>query len=325
MKIALVGASGYGNVGDDTYPLVFREQLAEHEIIVFNSDLPGALPSDVRLLVLGGGGLLYNSLMQPPEAESPHFCQMKFYLERARASGVPWGFSSCGFQFEGDQGPGNTRALQPWAPWLREARFITLRSPACQRIAAELAERQDARFFPDAACLYAPHVRAGSSRVKTLTIVPAGVVKPAAPAIAHLIKPYLGMKNWLVAWMNMGAPRDGERHMAAARELHPGHALIPATTPRDAFRQIAASSLVITGRYHGMVFARACGVPFITLPGAPYKIEQEDFTADPAAARGHFDTLRRVIASLDGGARKRRKRVVSGRMPKGRVHAHPGR
>ena len=30
MKIAFVGASGYGNVGDDTYPLVFREHLPDH-------------------------------------------------------------------------------------------------------------------------------------------------------------------------------------------------------------------------------------------------------------------------------------------------------
>jgi hypothetical protein len=312
MKIALVGASGYGNVGDDTYPLVFREQLAEHKIVVFNSDLPAAMPPGVDLLVFGGGGLIYNTVMEPPEAESPHFCQMKFYLEWARSEGVPWGFSSCGFQFEGDQSGRNKRALEPWKPWLRGARFITLRSPACQRLAVELAGREDSRFFPDAACLYAPRVRTKASRVKTLTIVPAGVVRPGEPALVHLLRPYLGMKDWRVVWMNMGAPRDGEGHMAAAREQHPSHALIPATTPKDAFQQIAASSLVITGRYHGMVFARACGVPFITFPDAPYKIEQEDFTADPASARGHFDVLRRVIASLDGRARRPRQLTGAG-------------
>jgi hypothetical protein len=74
MKIAFVGASGYGNVGDDTYPLVFAQQLPEHELVIYNSDLPTALPDDLALLVLGGGGILYNNPKDgPADAESSHF------------------------------------------------------------------------------------------------------------------------------------------------------------------------------------------------------------------------------------------------------------
>ena len=101
MKIAWVGASGYGNVGDDTYPLVFAQQWPEHEWVIYNSDLPAALPEDLTLLVLGGGGILYNNPKEgQADAESPHFRAMKFYMDAAIARGIPWGILSCGFQFQ---------------------------------------------------------------------------------------------------------------------------------------------------------------------------------------------------------------------------------
>src|SRR5882757_7801435 len=141
MKIAFVGASGYGNVGDNSYPLVFQQHLPGHELIFYNSDLPAELPSDVKLIVLGGGGIIYNSRMEPETEESEHFRYMKFYMDWAITHGIPFGILSCGFQFASGQGPSNLAALTSWVPYLKQALFVTLRSPTCVRIAEELTGR----------------------------------------------------------------------------------------------------------------------------------------------------------------------------------------
>ncbi|WP_075089868.1 hypothetical protein [Verrucomicrobium spinosum] len=111
MKIAFVGASGYGNVGDDTYPLVFQEQFRGAELLFFNSDLPAEMPSDLDLVVLGGGGIIYNSATHD-ESPSPHFRCMQFYMDHAIASGTPWGFLSCG----SSSAPAGTSTSAPTSP-----------------------------------------------------------------------------------------------------------------------------------------------------------------------------------------------------------------
>lgn len=299
MKIAFVGASGYGNVGDDTYPLVFRQHLAEHELVFFNSDLPPDLPSDIRLLVLGGGGILYNSRMEPPAAESPHCARMKFYLERAKALGIPWGISSCGFQFAQGQDWRNPAALEPWRPWLSEARFLTLRSPVCARIAAQLTGRTDCHFFPDAAYLFAGKNPKPRKPKPALTIVPAGVINPVNHLARHFIKLFASL-GWQQVWLSMGSAMDDDMLMVDAVREYPDARIIRRSSPAAAWEQIAASSFVLTGRYHGMVFARSCGIPFFVPESSPHKIVHEDFTADPAAAIGHVEVLRREIAAIGG-------------------------
>ncbi|MBX7209479.1 MAG: polysaccharide pyruvyl transferase family protein [Verrucomicrobiaceae bacterium] len=306
MRIAFVGASGYGNVGDDTYPLVFREHLPGHELFFFNSDLPREMPEGIRLLVLGGGGIIYNSQMDPPEAESPHFVAMKHYLEWARRSGVPWGFLSCGVQFAiaAGQSPKNTAALKPWEPWLRDAAFVTVRSPVCKRVIDALGSRADTRFFPDSAYLFGRQKQAGVARGRTrqFTVVPAGVINVHDPFVQHFLAPFERASGWTLVWLNMGAMVDAGSVFDDARHRYPGSVVIERPTPDEAYAQIAASSFVLSGRYHGMVFARSCGVPFFVPQDAPSKIRHEDYTTDPAQAIGHIDTIREHVARLTAGA-----------------------
>ncbi len=58
MSINIVGASGYGNMGDEIYPLLFKKYLPEYTLVIKNSDAPRCLTDDCQFLVLGGGGLL---------------------------------------------------------------------------------------------------------------------------------------------------------------------------------------------------------------------------------------------------------------------------
>jgi hypothetical protein len=270
MKIAFVGASGYGNVGDDTYPLVFAQQLPGHELVIYNSDLPAALPEDLTLLVLGGGGILYNNPKDgQADAESPHFRAMKFYMDAAIARGIPWGILSCGFQFQFNREAEYTAALKPWVPYLKLAAFITLRSPNCVRIAQELSGRNDVRFFPDAAYLYQPRVELTEEVPRIVTLVPAGLVNARNVLINHYIRQFAAQ--------------------------FPQSQIIARPGPQAAFAAIARSRFVITGRYHGMIFARVSRVPFITPVDSPYKIRMEDLNADISAATGHFEVLQRFL------------------------------
>jgi hypothetical protein len=251
MKIAFVGASGYGNVGDDTYPVVFSRHLQEHELLFLNSDLPKEMPAGIDLLVFGGGGILYNNPSGEDEsAPSPHFCQMRHYLKWAIASGVPFGFSSCGFQFRPEKESRFREALKPWVPFFEQARFITLRSPNCVRIMRELVGRDDAKFYPDAAYLMPDLVETGPGTDNTLTVAVAGRVFPAEPLCKRFFDFFASM-NYPTVWLGMGARVDDEHHLTFARKRFPECKVIDSPTPEEAFRQIARSKLVITGRYHG--------------------------------------------------------------------------
>jgi hypothetical protein len=292
MKIAFVGASGYGNVGDDTYPLVFVQQLPEHELVICNSDLPASLPDDLALLVLGGGGILYNNPKDgAADAESPHFRAMKFYMDAAIQRGIPWGILSCGFQVQVNREAEYAIALKPWVPYLKQAAFITLRSPSCVRIAQELSGRDDAQFFPDAAYLYQPKVEADQQAV---TLVPAGLVNARNTLINHYMRQFAA-SGTPTRWLGMGAPVDDDKLLAEVAERFPQSQVVARPGPQAAFETIARSRFVLTGRYHGMIFARVSRVPFITPVDSPYKIRMEDLDADISTAVGHFEVLRRLL------------------------------
>lgn len=297
MKIAFVGASGYGNVGDNSYPLVFQQQLLGHDLIFYNSDLPAELPSDVKLIVLGGGGILYNSRMERETDESPHFRCMKFYMDWAIAHGIPFGVLSCGFQFAVGQSPSNPVALTPWVPYLKQALFLTLRSPTCFKVAAELTGREDSHFFPDAAYLLRPTRPQASPPKKSLVIVPTGGVHPGDSLVQHFTRLF-HRERFDHIWMSMGAMVDDAVILKDTRRIYPKATIIESPTPSEALETIADAHFVITGRFHGLIFARSSGVPFYAPQESPYKIKSEDFSADPAAAAGHFEVLRAVMASL---------------------------
>lgn len=296
MKIAFVGASGYGNVGDDTYPLVFAQELPAHELVIYNSDLPSALPEDAGLVVLGGGGILYNNPKDDAATEeSPHFRCMRFYMDAAIKRGIPFGILSCGFQFQINSEAEYATALKPWVPYLRKAAFITLRSPNCVRIAGEISGRDDAQFFPDAAYLYRPAIVSSDVLPQHVTLVPAGLVNARNALINHYMRQFAASET-PVQWLGMGAPVDDDKLLAEVTERFPESQIVARPGPQKAFETIARSRFVITGRYHGMIFARINRVPFITPVDSPYKVRMEKLDEDMTAAAGHFEVLRRFVS-----------------------------
>ena len=61
----------------------------------FNSDLPCSFPDNVAFVVVGGGGLIYQSQQLRLRG---HLSCITWYLDEARKRDIPWGFLSCGLQ-----------------------------------------------------------------------------------------------------------------------------------------------------------------------------------------------------------------------------------
>ena len=294
MKIVIVGAAGYGNVGDDTYPLVLRAQLPEHELVFHNSDLPASLPEDTSAVVIGGGGLLHNAGATPLSAASHHVKCLTFYLRWAHERGLPWGFLSCGVQMRPEHEGVATEVLAPWKPWLESARFITMRSPDCAAVITALSGRKDVGFFPDLCYLFHP-VEKQAAPESMVTFVIGGEVNPRDPFCKHLFRLFDASSHRIV-WLSMGAGVDDDGYLADVRRAYPQHGIVEKPDAVTAYRQIAASRFIVTGRYHGMIFARTAGAPFFVPQASPWKVLHEDFNADMALASGHLDELRRALA-----------------------------
>ncbi len=90
-----------------------------------------------------------------------------------------------------------------------------------------------------------------------------------------------------------GAQVDDGWMLEEVVQQFPTSTIIATADPETAFRHIAGARIVITGRYHGMIFARTNRVPFITPVDVPYKLRHEDYSAPVTSAAGHFDVLKR--------------------------------
>lgn len=274
MKVAFVGASGYGNVGDDTYPILWRRFFPQIDSRIYNSDLPeGGLDDDTELVVFGGGGLLWYR-----EGDA-HFDYMTFYVEEARRLGIPFGFLSCDFQFarrqsvEGEDPFEIEEVLQKWMPVLLEASFVSLRS---RNSVEMLANRGvESVYAPDLAYLFRP-----SNMVKpadSITIVPAGGVEAGNRKVEDDIERL--RSEWpstRILFLNMGGP-VGDEKTERIHLKYPGSVCVLSdrSHPEKCLDIISRSHHVVTGRYHGMVYARNCAVPSTTYSNGPYKISVE--------------------------------------------------
>ncbi len=299
MTIAFVGASGYGNVGDDMYPFILKRFLASHDLLFFNSDLPKALPH-IDLMVIGGGGVVYNNSDEPSINYSPHFRKMQFYLDHALVHDIPFAFLSCGFQIRPDFLDRKLETLTLWIPYLEAALFASFRSKSCLSLFQQLTGRDDGCYFPDLGYLNY-HQQGCQPRhvlpTKYAVIVPSGEMKPSNEHFMHQVR-LLESSGCQPVWVQMGADCDDKRHFEEIAITHPEWMTIRGASCSEISAIIAGAKFVISGRFHGMVFARTNGVPFYVPPAAPYKLMVEDWHTDSSEAFGHIELISRHLKLL---------------------------
>jgi polysaccharide pyruvyl transferase WcaK-like protein len=285
-KVALIGAWGYGNVGDDAYPTVWRRYLPDVEFEIYNSDWP-TNPPEADLYLFGGGGIIYDN-------DTAHLVYMKRYVDWAAASATPVMFASVGIQARRYQEEWQVgEALERWSDLLSQAVSITVRDPTTQALLE--AEGLKSDYYPD--LCYLTH-GLESPTEHFITVIPGvGCSVEADDFRERLDYKISEMPGAPLVIIALGAP-DGD---SMVDELSSAYSVMAAfkskyTTVGMALSVIRSSRFVFTGRYHGMVFARAARKS-IWRPDTSlsFKMMVEDLSAPMSAAIGHVE---KVAAAL---------------------------
>ena len=284
-RVVLIGAWGYGNAGDDAYLDVWRHYFPDVTWIVCNSDLPEVFPA-ADLYLYGGGGILFDN-------GTAHFEYMQAYADYAEKAGIPIAFCSVGIQTRANTDDYTEwyvdEALARWSNILRKATFITVRDPKSQAL---LLERNiSAQAAPDVC-----HLILGLEPKNDhfLTVIPGPgcgkVFRDFRSALETKLAEYPDVPLII---MNTGAP-DSDYMVDELSSVYPTMATFKsAQTSVDLVLSVIRNSLyVMTGRYHGLVFARAAGKPFWRAATMrTFKMYAEALAREPFEAALHLQVM----------------------------------
>ncbi len=255
MNLLFVGASGYGNIGDDAYKVVFLEWFGDAHRVRFDSPYPDVTAVDwADIVVVGGGGLVYCN-------ESEHFEYMSAYLDRANKNNTPTAFLSCGVQLRCKDPQQAVKVgeeiLEPWCQYLQKAKLLTFRSRVCVDVVRKISGgHPNLHYAPDAAyALSKTNLQIGPGRSTLIIPTPSGA---KSPKFQEAIKNIRKDERVIVASFS----RDDDEIVQTIAAKFSGHGNDVdrlRLSVQDALALISNASRVITCRYHGTVLARACG------------------------------------------------------------------
>lgn len=274
MKIGFVGASGYGNTGDDTYPILFREYLGnKHKLVFMNSDINKFNLSDLDLIVMGGGGIVYCN-------DTAHFDYMKYYMDYAIDNEIPLSFVSVGIQSRTN----DFSFLEQWREYFDYAHLITVRSKKDKELIESYSDTV-VNYFPDLCYDLSPILNLKTDK-NHVVIIPARNISIKNENVCRLVND-LALKNNRFSILNFGGhcvyditekKIQGFKKLLADKkcDLHLD------LGPYEYLNIIKTANRVITGRYHGLIFAKSCGIKKenIYYEKKGFKFENEDIDLD---------------------------------------------
>jgi len=261
--ILVAGASGYGNLGDHSYRHVFANELSDEFNLIFDAPFPNKdLVDQADYLIMGGGGIIYKN-------DTAHFEYMKMYLNRALHRDIPFSFISCGVQIvKGlakldiktvqDMG---VQQIQDWKPFLDAADLITVRSEKDKDIIQRVSSNPETYYYPDAAYLMeGTNYSLIPPKAAVFILTPSSIKKhPNFKTLWDKYEDEYGDNRYVLAF----STDDYRVTNAYGQIVRPGGNLnsLAHLTPPEAISCLKTADRVITGRYHGRVFARAAGIP----------------------------------------------------------------
>jgi len=296
MKIAFVGASGYGNIGDDTYPILFRKYIENHDLVFLNSDINHNCLNDVDLLVMGGGGIIYCN-------ETPHFQYMQWYMDKAITKKIPMCFISCGIQ----RFNGNTNFLQLWKPYFDYASCITVRTEYGQDLIKAVTNNKHVYYYPDLCYLFdTPQlVERNNNHV---ILIPAREMIASHEYYRDLIIGWTKEYNTNYSILNFGSPKDDKvtdkkivEFIELLHEIDASFKVYPHISPEHNMNIIKSANGMLTGRYHGIVFGIKAGIARYSIHYIKegFKFENEDIFQNIDYAKYHIDILEDIIKQVE--------------------------
>jgi glycosyltransferase involved in cell wall biosynthesis len=272
-QIIFVGCSGYGNIGDDTYPIVLRKHLKEYNLIFKNSNPPRTLPHNCGLLVIGPGGVLYQN------NNTAHFDYMKEYMEYAIKRDIPLVFLSCGVQKED---------LDPWKKYFDYAKLITVRSQKDLEYIKKYTDNKNIHYYPDLCYLFDEYKEVKGLPKKYTVFIPISANPSKETEEAILSTP----KDQRIL-LRMGAIEETLNIFNKYKEKF-GTINITNVNPAKVNYIIKNAQKIFTGRYHGMVFSRINGKKY-TVNGSSLKILNEDKNNKTSDAINHIKEFKKIL------------------------------
>lgn len=295
-KILFIGASGYGNLGDDCYKHLFAKYLNDQYDIAFDSPYPNLeMVDNCDHLIIGGGGLIYDV------PNNLHFRYMTSYIDRARKKKIPYSFISVGVQIYKHKIDDKKEAMikrgvfeiERWYKYLYHAQAISVRSETCQRIILQLTKRNDIEYFPDLGYLMTPApYKRSLGKENVFIITPSNTLDKDFLQIWENTK----KEKRLIVILSLDDLATGA-DLAHQINEEGNNALKRNLTPSEACQIIQDAKMIFTGRYHGNVFARAVGKrpEEIINFDKRYKSLVEDNEQDLRKAINHISTIKKII------------------------------
>lgn len=286
MRVLFVNAAGYGNIGDDTYPIIFKKYFSkQHDLFFMNSDIE-PIPENLDLIVFGGGGLIFD---KPGEK---HLEYMERYLKHAVKNKIKYGFISVGIQcrkYNGSNEWDYDSYAFNWVKWFYQCAFASFRDKGSLEYFKEKLKRKDFIEGPDLCYLFEKKIEEQKDYV---LVIPGAKVNKNNPEVIAQIE-----NEKEVIFMNMGG-RGTDGTTLEFKEIYEDAKfyLSDDLFPSLAFKLISEARRVITGRYHGLVFSRVASRDFWINSPSQYKIEVEELGRDYKEAICHILLLERFLA-----------------------------
>ena len=283
MKILLVNAAGYGNIGDDTYSIVFQKYFSEHELFFMNSDIE-PIPEGLDLIVFGGGGLIFD---KPGEA---HLSYMERYMKHAVERNIKYGFVSVGIQCRAKNNKWDYRTYAGnWVKWFKLAAFASFRDEGSLDYFKKETKRKDFILAPDFCYLFKKHKE--YNKKDYLLVIPGARIKTTNKTVEEFIS-----RNKKVIFMNMGG-KGTDGPTLEFKKKYPKSIVYLSDDlyPSLAFKLISEAKEVISGRYHGLIFSRISKTKYWVNDPSQYKIQVENKNSNILDAKKHVYMLRKYI------------------------------
>lgn len=239
-RISVVGWYGQGNAGDEAFRRVFEDHLSEYE-------LSFAQKADVTAdyIILGGGGVVTGNYLKGLTAEQHILC---VGVDIA-LNGPSWD---------------TLVALQPKEIWCRSKEYAF--------IAQEQGMKQ-VNYCPDlgfAFNLREPALNLPPTNKPRLGVVMTNEINPLSSRKDHVANALKVLsKQWEIHFISMyegSAQSDFEVNQEIANKAGlPDAPQHQCHDEDDAYRTIERMDMLISMRFHGVIFAVKEGVPFVSL------------------------------------------------------------